>query len=64
MQIHYIDEIKKHIEQAKLVVVGLGEEWNVSPDVQKKEAYQRVMNDLKINPQYQWLLPYFYYKWK
>lgn len=63
MQIHYTDEIKKHIEQAKLVVVGLGEEWNVSPDMQMKEVYRRVMNDLKLNPQYQWLLPYFYYKW-
>ena len=63
MKIQYIEEIKKSIEEANLVVVGLGEEWNVSPDTQSSSIYQTVMSDLKAHPEYQWLLPYFYYKW-
>lgn len=63
MQIRYIDQIKKSISEADLIVVGLGEEWNISLDAQQKESYQQVLNDLKIHPEYQWLLPYFYYRW-
>jgi hypothetical protein len=63
MQTQYIEEIKKSIDESNMIVVGLGEEWNLSPDTQKSEQYQRIMNDLKENPGYQWLLPYFYYKW-
>lgn len=63
MQKQYLEDIKKSIDESMLVVVGLGEEWNISPDVQQSEEYQRITNDLRQNPEYQWLLPYFYYKW-
>lgn len=59
---HYFEDIKKNIEEANLVVVGLGEEWNVSSDAKAGSTYQRVMDDLQAHPDYQWLLPYFYYK--
>ncbi len=61
MEQHYLEKIKQQIEDANLVVVGLGEEWNVSLDAAKSEAYGRVMHDLQARPDYQWLLPYFYY---
>lgn len=59
----YLNDIKNSIQDAELVVVGLGEEWNVSPDVQASEAFLRVQEDLAANPEYRWLLPYFYVKW-
>ena len=59
---HYLEEIKNHIADAELIVVGLGEEWNISPEAQKCETYKRIMEDMKMHPDYQWLLPYFYYK--
>lgn len=62
MELHYLENIKKQIDEANLVVVGLGEEWNISLEAQKSDAYKRIMNNLRNHPDYQWLLPYFYYK--
>lgn len=58
----YLIQIKEAIEAADLVVVGLGEEWNVSKETQTSIAYGRIISDLKAHSQYQWLLPYFYEK--
>ena len=58
----YLQDIINSIEEAELVVVGLGEEWNISPAVQSSEAYGRIIEDLKKKPEYQWILPYVYYK--
>ena len=63
MKRQYLEEIKQSVNEAMLVVVGLGEEWNISLDAQHSEDYQRIMNDLRGNSEYQWLLPYFYFKW-
>ena len=62
MQTQYIEDIKNSIKEEELVVVGLGEEWNLSLDTQQSETYQKIVNDLKMHPEYQWLLPYIYYK--
>lgn len=59
----YLEKIKNSIADAELVVVGLGEEWNISPKAQEGELFQRIKADLAARPQYQWLLPYFYHKW-
>lgn len=58
----YLEDIKKSVEESSLVVVGLGEEWNISPKAKESENYQRIMQDLEMHPEYTWLLPYFYYK--
>lgn len=58
----YLEGIKKGIKEAELVVVGLGEEWNISPKMHECEQYQRIMQDLETRPQFCWLMPYFYYK--
>lgn len=63
MNQNYFTDIKNSVQEADLVVVGLGEEWNISPSAQESEVYARVQEDLKMNPEYRWLLPYFYYKW-
>ncbi len=62
IKIQYLKQIKKHIEEAELVVIGLGEEWNISPEAQFGELYQRIVADLKGNPEYQWILPFVYYQ--
>ncbi len=62
MKQQYFEEIKKNIEEANLVVVGLGEEWNISPETKSGDTFQRVLGDLQAHPEYQWLLPYIYYK--
>ncbi len=58
----YLSKIKETVAEAELVVVGLGEEWNMSLETQSGEIYQRVLADLKAYPEYQWLLPYIYEK--
>lgn len=58
----YLDKMKKNIQEADLVVVGLGEEWNISLKEQSGERFQRLKEELAQFPQYQWLLPYFYDK--
>lgn len=58
----YLEKIKHSIEESDLIVVGLGEEWNISPKGQAEETFLRIKTDLAKNPQYQWLLPYFYHK--
>ena len=58
----YLEDIRNHIKEADLVVVGLGDEWNVSPAVKNSEQYQRIMADLTEKPEYQWILPYVYYR--
>lgn len=63
MRMSYIDEISNCIQKAELIVIGLGEEWNLSTDMQQSKIYQKVLNDLKEYPEYQWLMSYFYYKW-
>lgn len=62
MEQHYFEDIKRNIEEANLIVVGLGEEWNISPEAKTSSTYQRLMDDLQAHPDHQWLLPYFYYK--
>lgn len=59
---NYLDDIRNSIQEADLVVVGLGEEWNISPEMQKSEIFARVQTDLAAHLEYRWLLPYFYYK--
>ncbi len=58
----YLECIKKHIADADMIVVGLGEEWNISPEAQAGERYQKIMAELRENLEYQWILPYVYYK--
>ena len=58
----YLDDIKNHIVNAELVVVGLGEEWNASPTMQDSERFQRIMTDLREKTEFRWILPYVYYK--
>lgn len=62
MNQNYFADIKNSVQEADLIVVGLGEEWNISPKVQASEAFVRVQEDLAANLEYRWLLPYFYYK--
>ena len=59
---NYLDDLRNSIQEADLVVVGLGEEWNISPEMQKSEVFARVQTDLAAHLEYRWLLPYFYYK--
>lgn len=59
---NYLEDIKNNIQEADLVVVGLGEEWNISPNMQKSDAFVRIQTDLSAHLEYRWLLPYFYYK--
>ena len=63
MNKNYLNDIKNSIQESELVVIGLGEEWNVSPDVQTSEAFLRMQEDLAAKPEFRWLLPYFYVKW-
>lgn len=56
----YISQISDSIKEAELVVVGLGEEWNVSEETKKSANYQRIVADIKTNPEYQWIMPYVY----
>lgn len=58
----YLEDIKNSIQEADLVVVGLGEEWNISPKAQHGDTFKRIQEDLAANLEYRWLLPYFYYK--
>lgn len=58
----YLENIKNSINEADLVVVGLGEEWNISPKAQEDPAYKRIQEDLKKFPQFRWILPYVYEK--
>ena len=58
--IKYLEDIQNHIKEADLVVVGLGEEWNVSPTVQSGQQYQRIIADLSEKPEYRWILPFVY----
>lgn len=62
MDQNYLEEIKNSIQDADLVVVGLGEEWNLSPAAQKSEVFAKIQADLASHLEYRWLLPYFYYK--
>lgn len=56
----YLTQISESIQDAELVVVGLGEEWNVSEATKKDTNYQRILADVKTHPEYQWLMPYVY----
>ena len=58
----YLSKISDSIKEAELVVVGLGEEWNLSEQVAASEVYKRVLSDVKEHPEYQWILPYVYEK--
>lgn len=58
----YLENIKNNIKEADLVVVGLGEEWNISPKAQESPAYKRIQEDLQKSPQFRWILPYVYQK--
>lgn len=58
----YLAEISESIKEAELVVVGLGEEWNISKEAEETETYKRILADIKTHPEYQWLLPYVYEK--
>lgn len=58
----YLNQIKQKVKDSDLVVVGLGEEWNISSDAMESEAYQRISEDLKEHPEYKWILPYVYEK--
>ncbi len=61
MKQRYLAEIEKQIEEANLIVVGLGEEWNISLEVMQSEDFKRIMRDLQERPDYKWILPYVYY---
>ena len=56
----YLAQIADSIKDAELVVVGLGEEWNLSAETKNSAQYQRILADIKANPEYQWLMPYVY----
>lgn len=58
----YLEDIKNSIQEADLVVVGLGEEWNISPKAQESDVYKRIQEDLAKYPQFRWILPYVYKK--
>lgn len=58
----YISQISEAIQEAELIVVGLGEEWNLSEETKKSEKYQRILADVKAKQEYQWILPYAYEK--
>lgn len=58
----YISQISESIKEAELVVVGLGEEWNVSEETKKSDNYKRILADVKAKPEYQWIMPYVYEK--
>lgn len=58
----FLEDIKNQINESELIVVGLGEEWNVSPKVIQSEVFKRISADLNTHPEYGWLWPYFYYK--
>lgn len=58
----YLENIKNNIKEADLVVVGLGEEWNISPKAQESPVYKRIQEDLQKFPQFRWILPYVYQK--
>ena len=58
----YLTQISDSIKDAELVVVGLGEEWNLSVEAKKSAPYQRILADVKEKPEFQWLMPYVYEK--
>lgn len=58
----YFADIEKKIEASDLIVVGLGEEWNISSNAKNSLRYQHIINDLKNNQEYRWILPYVYRK--
>jgi len=59
---NFLEDIKNQINDAELIVVGLGEEWNLSLEAMQSEVYERISADLNAHPEYGWLWPYFYYK--
>jgi len=56
----YLQDVKRCIENSDLVVVGLGEEWNISTAAKKDIRYQRIINDLNNAEDYRWILPHVY----
>lgn len=58
----YFEDIKKCISESDMIVVGLGNEWNISPKTQQSEKFQRIISDLENKPAFQWILPYVYFK--
>ena len=58
----YLEDIKKSISESEMIVVGLGNEWNISPKAQQSEKFQRIISDLENKPAFQWILPYVYFK--
>ena len=58
----YISQISEAIQEAELIVVGLGEEWNLSEETKKGDNYQRILADVKAKQEFQWILPYAYEK--
>lgn len=59
----YIAEIEEALREPFIALIGLGEEWNISPKAGESEGCKRVMRDLQAHPEYRWLLPYFYKIW-
>lgn len=58
----HLAQISDSVKKSELVVVGLGEEWNISKEAEASETYKRILADVKTHPEYQWLLPYVYEK--
>ena len=52
------DILKEKIEEAQLVLVGIGEEFNCIEVLMKNERYLQIEEELKENDKYIWILPY------
>lgn len=50
--------LKERIEDAELILVGIGEEFNCRNFLMQNERYQQIEEELKENNQYIWILPY------
>ena len=52
------DILKEKIEEAQLVLVDIGEEFNCIEVLMKNERYLQIEEELKENDKYIWILPY------
>ena len=49
-----IEHVKKSVSEAQLVLVGIGEEFEIKRYIKKNETYQKLINSVKN----EWLIPY------
>lgn len=54
-------DLKEKIEDAQLVLVGLGEEFECKEMLIKNHRYLQIENELKEHSEYIWILPYIQY---